>query len=108
LEILNIFVFSDLSIMCNKRTAIVDGTTVEIAPLETIDFASLVRKDPGEIAQLLKSSQTHGFFYVDLQNDATNQILTDMKDVLHLVERYFDQPMAVKMKDDRWPSQTHG
>ena len=94
--------------MCSKRTTIVDGTTVEIAPLETIDFASLVRKDPGEIAKLLKSSQTHGFFYVDLQNDATNQILTDLQGILRVVERYFDQPLEVKMKDDRWPSQTHG
>lgn len=78
-----------------------------IAPLETIDFARLAAKEPSEVAKLLKSSQTLGFFYLDLQNDATKRITTDLQDVLSVTEKYFDQPHELKMKDFR-PSSERG
>lgn len=80
-----------------------------IAPLETINFSLLATKDATEVAELLKSSETHGFFYLDLQNDsdAAHQIIEDMQGVLHVMEKYFGQCEETKMKDYR-PSQAHG
>lgn len=78
-----------------------EGGRVDIAPLETIDCARLAAKEPAEVAKLLKSSQSPGFFYLDLRGDATRQILTDLQSVLGLTEKYFDQPHDLKMKDYR-------
>jgi len=84
-----------------SHTAVVEGHQVDIAPLETIDFARLATKEPTEVAKLLKSSQTPGFFYLDLQNDATRKILTDLQNVLSVTDKYFVQPHELKMKDYR-------
>jgi isopenicillin N synthase-like dioxygenase len=81
-----------------SHTAIVEGTRIDLAPLEIIDFGRLATKEPGEVAKLLKSCQSPGFFYLDLQNDT---ILDDLQDVLRITEKYFDQPHHVKMKDFR-------
>jgi isopenicillin N synthase-like dioxygenase len=89
-------------------SAILHGQEVNIAPLETIDFARLAAKDPLEVSRLLRCCVTHGFFYLDLQgNDPARQVISDEKDVLRFMESYFDQPLEVKMKDDR-ASYTHG
>lgn len=74
---------------------------VDIAPLETIDFARLAAKEPAEVTKLLKSSQSPGIFYLDLRGDATRQLLADLQSVLGLTEKYFDQPDDLKMKDYR-------
>jgi len=66
-----------------------EGNRIDTAPLETIDFARLAAKEAAEIAKLFKSCQTQGFFYLDLQNDATRQILTDMQNILRVTEKYF-------------------
>jgi len=78
-----------------------------VAPLDTIDFSLLATKDAIEVAKLLHSSVTHGFFSLTLQNDATCQILEDWQDLLHITKEYFGQPQEVKMKDYS-TSQAHG
>lgn len=92
----------------SPTSAVLHGQEVNIAPLETIDFARLESKDPLEISRLLRCCETHGFFYLDLQGtDPARQVILDEKDVLRFMENYFDQPLEVKMKDDR-ASVTHG
>jgi isopenicillin N synthase-like dioxygenase len=89
-------------------SVIVHGREVNVAPLETIDFANLASRDPAEISRLLRCCQTHGFFYLDLQGtDSARQVISDEKDILRFMETYFDQPLDVKMKEDR-TSVTHG
>jgi len=81
---------------------VLDGREVKIAPLETIDFARLAANDPIEVSRLHRCCETHGFFYLYLQGtEAGQQVLSDEKDVLRVMETYFDQPLDVKMKDQR-------
>jgi len=84
-----------------------EGNRIDTAPLETIDFARLAAKEAAEIAKLFKSCQTQGFFYLDLQNDATRQILTDMQNILRVTKKYFGQSRELKMKD-YGAEHTHG
>lgn len=81
------------------RTTTIDGHQVDVASLETIDFGSLATKEPAEVEKLLNASQMPGFFYLDLQSEHTKQIITDLPDIYVLAEKYFDQPLEVKMKD---------
>lgn len=75
---------------------------VPIAPLKTIDFVRLEARDPVEVAKLLHSCQTHGFFYLALKgNEKSAQVVKDKENVLRVMEEYFDQPLDVKMKDYR-------
>ena len=75
---------------------------IDIAPLETVDFSRLLSKGSAEIAKLLHCCVTHGFFYLDLQGtESARQLLSYKEDVFRFMETYFNQPLDVKMKDDR-------
>lgn len=78
-----------------------------VAPLPTVDFSQLLSQDPSETNNLLTACRTHGFFYLDLRGNDTKRVLEDWKKVLLVMEKYFDQPLEVKMRDDR-QSDTHG
>lgn len=82
-------------------TATVGGRQINIAPLETINYAGLVAKEPAEVDKLLNAARTPGFFYLDLRDDSTKEILADLREMYALTERYFDQPHELKMKDCR-------
>jgi isopenicillin N synthase-like dioxygenase len=84
----------------------VGGRKVDVAPLESINYARLVAKDPAEVEKLLEVCKTPGIFYLDLRDDSTQQWLVDLQDVYAISKQYFDQPHDVKMnyyteKDDR-------
>ena len=85
----------------SARIALLEGSPVNIAPLETIDFSRIATKEPAEAAKLLKAAQSDGFFYLDLQNDVADLMLAERRNIVHIMEKYFDQPFEVKMKDDR-------
>jgi len=73
-----------------------------VAPLETIDFACLEKKQPSEVKKLLDVCQTHGFFYLDLRTGGPGkQLLEDEKGVLKVMDSHFNEPLETKMKDDR-------
>ena len=80
---------------------------LDVALLPTIDFARLLSQEQSEINRLLAASQKEGFFYLDLSGPKSRQVLEDLKDVLVVMENYFNQPREAKMKDDR-QSDTHG
>jgi len=84
-----------------------EGRQIDIAPLATINFALLANEEPAEIMKLVRACETHGFFYLNLQNKAGAQILRDKQSVLRITEDYFHQPYDVKMRDDR-ASGVHG
>jgi hypothetical protein len=44
----------------------VGGQTIDVAPLESIDYARLVAKDPAELKKLLRVCKTPGIFYLDI------------------------------------------
>lgn len=83
------------------HTAMANGTLVEIAPLEVIDFVRLASQEPAEVEKLLKSAQTPGFFYLDLQSNSTRKYLADLQTMYAVTEKYFDQPHEVKVEDYR-------
>ncbi|EIW65088.1 2OG-Fe-II oxygenase family oxidoreductase [Trametes versicolor FP-101664 SS1] len=84
------------------------GKEVTVAPLATVDLGRLLAKDAAEVAKLLDVCKTHGFFYLDLQTcEPGRQILEAEQGVLRFMERFFGQPLDVKMLEDR-KSHTHG
>ena len=91
--------------MSSTQSSVQFHENVPIAPLPTIDFARLVAKDAAEANNLLDACKTHGFFYLNLKNVGT--ILEDWQKVLRIMETYFGQDLATKMKDDR-RSDTYG
>lgn len=83
------------------RSTVIDGHQVDVASLETIDFGRLATKEPAEVERLLNASQMPGFFYLDLRNEPTKEILAGLLEVYAVAEKHFDEPPEVKMKDYR-------
>jgi isopenicillin N synthase-like dioxygenase len=75
------------------------------AALSVIDWGRLKSGDADEGARLLAACDDQGFFYLNLSSEPA--FLQDHKSVLHLMNEYFHQGLAEKMKDDR-QSDTHG
>jgi hypothetical protein len=80
------------------HTTTVGGREVDVAPLESINYARLIDKDPLEIERLVQVCQTPGIFWLDLRDKPTQQWLADLQDVYAVSETYFDQAQDVKMK----------
>jgi len=91
--------------MTSTQTSTQFHNDVPIAPLPTIDFASLESKNSNETKNLLEACKTHGFFYLNLKDVGT--VLDDWQKVLRVMETYFGQDLPTKMKDDR-RSDTYG
>jgi isopenicillin N synthase-like dioxygenase len=85
----------------SSQNVVPQSNEIVVAPLETIDFARLLSKEPAEVSKMLRCSRVQGFFYLDLQNESTLPILAKRQHVLRLMERYFAQPEEVKKKDDK-------
>lgn len=77
----------------------VDGANIDVAALDTIDLARLSGKEPPEIEKLLKASTTPGFFYLDLQAEASKEALADLNELYGLTEKYFKGPKEEKSQD---------
>ncbi|EAW08894.1 putative 2OG-Fe(II) oxygenase family oxidoreductase [Aspergillus clavatus NRRL 1] len=78
-----------------------------IAQLPVLDAAKLLQGDEVEIQNLLRACKTHGFFSLNLGADETSYMIGAWTDVLAFMDRYFDQPTEVKLRDERH-SDTHG
>lgn len=79
----------------------VNGTDIDVVPLEIVNFDRLVHKEVDEVKKLLNACQTTGFFQLDLQNGSMNSVLTALDDVYGVAEKFFSQPHEAKMKDYR-------
>lgn len=95
------------NVFSNCFCSVIKDGQLAVAPLPTVDFSQLLSQDPSETNKLLTACRTHGFFYLDLRGNDTKRVLEDWKKVLLVMEKYFDQPLEVKMRDDR-QSDTHG
>lgn len=80
---------------------------LRLAHLPTISFSKLAQADQTETKRLLSASSYEGFFYLDLAGPESQNIELNRRSVLDFMEKYFAQPIDVKMKDDR-KSETHG
>lgn len=74
---------------------------VKVASFETIDFAALERKDQAEVNKLLQASIDAGFFYLDFAHSSVESLPDKKKRLLEVMDSYFLQPTATKMKDSR-------
>ena len=86
------------------NTATIGGSQVDVVSLETIDYGRLASKEPAEVEKLLHASQMPGFFHLDFQNEPTKEVLTGLRDVYAVAEKYFDEPPEGEMKgqDSGW------
>ncbi|KAI5839455.1 hypothetical protein DFP73DRAFT_561694 [Morchella snyderi] len=82
-----------------SSTTMVNGTEVDVADLEVIDFSRLAANEPAEVEKLYKASKSPGFFYLDLTGE--DRYLGEVRNMYSLSDKYFDQPLEVKMKDCR-------
>lgn len=67
----------------------IGGQQVDVAPLETIDYALLAARDPVETERLLLAAQLPGFFYLDLRNEPTREFKKELHNVYTISEQYF-------------------
>ncbi|KAI9747048.1 MAG: hypothetical protein M1815_004685 [Lichina confinis] len=74
---------------------------IDVARLETINYARLSAKDPNELDKLVKAAGSPGFFYLDFRDAASTPILDELQQVYGIEERYFDQPRDVKTQHQR-------
>jgi isopenicillin N synthase-like dioxygenase len=80
-------------------------TDITVAPLATISLRALQKRDAQEMTRLYDACATDGFFYLDLSGVGT--LVDDWQNMLSIITRYFEQPLEVKILDDR-QSDTHG
>lgn len=71
-----------------------------------MSFDKLLSGSNIEIARLVDICKSLGFFYLDLTG-ARQSVLDNSQSVFQFMERYFDQPLEVKLRDVR-QSVTHG
>ena len=85
---------------------------IAVAHLSIISLAKLHAKDPAELAVLERAASVTGFFYIDLRRDVEGErVLTNLRDVYAVAEKYFTQPEQAKVNDvrlDLKPSQDLG
>ncbi|KAF2675772.1 2OG-Fe-II oxygenase family oxidoreductase [Lentithecium fluviatile CBS 122367] len=84
-----------------------EQSSLKVAHLETIDFAKLLAHEEAEVSKLMTACTTAGFFYVDLQGQSGRGLLEDEDSMYKTMSEFFDQPLDVKMKEDRG-SHKHG
>ena len=82
-------------------TANIANEELKTAHLKTIDFSRLLAQENQEVCNLLSACQESGFFYVDLQGQCARGLLEDEEKVYEMMQDYFDQPLAIKMRDKR-------
>lgn len=70
-----------------------------IAPLDTISYARLQKKDASEINKLLEVCIKDGFFYLDLNEEQGPSTLAQADNVFAFMQDWFCQPHDDKMRD---------
>lgn len=79
---------------------------IPIAHLPVIDLGLLLSENHTEIVRPVDICKYLGFFYLNL-NGAGQRVLDDSQNAFQIMEKYFDQPLEVKLQDT-WQSVTHG
>jgi isopenicillin N synthase-like dioxygenase len=79
----------------------------EEADLHVLNFCSLQSGDESELAKLLSACEQHGFFYLDLRDWESGEILHSLEETWNIMKRWFDQPLQEKLKTETI-SDAHG
>lgn len=79
----------------------------EEADLHVLNFCSLQRGNAGEKANLLSACEEHGFFYLDLRDWKSGEILDNLEEVWNIMKKWFDQPLQEKLRTETI-SDAHG
>jgi isopenicillin N synthase-like dioxygenase len=70
----------------------------ELAELRTVKFSLLLDQDKRELSKLLAAAEEVGFFYLDLTDDASRDLLETLDELKSVMADWFAQPEAIKMK----------
>lgn len=79
----------------------------EEADLHVLNFYSLQRGDEREKANLLAACEEHGFFYLDLRDWESGEILDNLEEIWNIMKKWFHQPLQEKLKTETI-SDAHG
>lgn len=75
--------------------------SVPTASLETINLSALEKKDAAEIEKLMVASRTAGFYYLNFTDSGAASLPNKKRNLLKVMEQYFNQPQEEKEKDSR-------
>ncbi|KPM44140.1 hypothetical protein AK830_g2475 [Neonectria ditissima] len=79
----------------------------EQAQLHVLSFASLLKGDPNEAANLLSACENDGFFYLDIRDWESGAMLKDLEEAGRVTKEWFKQPLEQKLKTETL-SDAHG
>jgi isopenicillin N synthase-like dioxygenase len=79
----------------------------EEADLHVLNFCSLQRGDESEKANLLSACEEHRFFYLDLRDWESGEMLHNLEEIWNIMKKWFDQPLQEKLKTETI-SDAHG
>jgi isopenicillin N synthase-like dioxygenase len=86
---------------------LVNGGNLKSADLQTLSFSKLVARDESELRALLSACETYGFFYLDLHDWKSGEIVRDRDATDVILEEWFRLPLEVKEKTETL-SDAHG
>jgi isopenicillin N synthase-like dioxygenase len=69
-----------------------------VAQLKTIRFSELLDRSETEMENLISACEHYGFFYLDLTSKEAGNMMQDLEDLRILMNDWFKQPVASKMK----------
>lgn len=72
------------------------GKRVPVWPMQTVDYGLLLSQDPAEVEKVLAACLEDGYFYLDLQSIDGRRMLSDHRDTLALMQRFFSAPIEAK------------
>lgn len=84
-----------------------NGVNLKTAELQTLSFSKLVARDESELRALLSACETYGFFYLDLHDWKSGEMLRDRDGTDAILEDWFRLPLEVKEKTETL-SDAHG
>lgn len=92
--------------MASQTEILSNNKKIKIAQVPVIDYDKLLSGNQTEISRLVDICQSLGFFYLNLNGNGQS-LLDDSRNAFKFMEKYFDQPLDVKLQDTR-QSVTHG
>lgn len=75
----------------------VNGTSIDVFPVEAISLKALLQNDSAESRKLYKAAASPGFFHLDLRD--SEDYLSNAEKMYAVTKKYFTQPKEVKLKD---------
>ena len=71
---------------------------VTYAQFRTVNYERLLRGDATEFSNLSSACDEDGFFYLSLEGVGSEQLLADWKQILDIIDGWFNRPLTEKLK----------